>query len=89
MLEIEARVREVRSSEDGEYKYVEFVNLDIGDWSQRFRASEWNGFKEKDDVLLTCVPSKNDGTRATRNGGTMATSDLVLRVVEINPAMKL
>lgn len=87
MLEIQARVRQVRSSDDGEYRYVEFVNLDIGDWSQRFRAAEWNGFKEKDDVLLICVPAKNDGTRATKNGGTMATSDLVLRVSEILPAV--
>ena len=83
MMQIQARVKGVNDSRDGERKYVDFVSLDVGQWSQPFRSSEWNGFKSGDDVLLTLVPDVQQGTRQLDSGRHMATSDLILRVESV------
>lgn len=91
-INIPARIRSVRASNDGSRKYVEFVSLDVGEWSQAFPADEWNGFKQGEDVVLHCFPDSQSGTRnftrADGSSGTMATSDLVLRVEQIDHAGK-
>lgn len=91
-IKIPARIRSVRPSNDGTRRYVEFVSLDVGEWSQAFPVEEWNGFKQGEDVVLICYPDSQSGTRnftrADGSAGTMATSDLVLRVEQIDAASK-
>ncbi len=89
---IDARITDVRASNDGSNKYVNFVSLDVGEWTQTIPSQEWNGFQVGEDVLLTCFPGTDKGTRSGESASgrkyTMATSDLVLRVEQIDHAGK-
>jgi hypothetical protein len=86
MMQISARVKSVNPSKDLSRVYVDFVSLDVGQWSQSFRSEDWNGFKEKDDVVLNLAPDVQQGTRQLDGGRHMATSDLVLRIESMTHA---
>lgn len=83
-MEIDARIMDDRTNQQGTFHYVQFNNLDTGQFSDRIPTDQWNGFKVGDDVRLVGRMKSRSLAQPLPEGRTMDVDVLAFEIESIH-----